>query len=270
MSILIEPIGSVIRPNSEGYLVNPNRLERIEPEWRSAIDATTDEFRAHFESLLHSVYVRGSVAAGHGVPGVSDLDFIVILDVSGEGIERERMNARQWFAGVRPILLRQYSFVEDIDLTIRRRDNVGPIISFMLQVTGVCVDGEDLIPTLLPYRIGPDIAQHAPNLSREIEETKSWLARDQLAGEVVKKCRWIMKRLIRSGFELVMERAQVYTRDLYPCYQYFSRYYPERKADMYHALELAVNPTTEKDKIIEVLNQLGGWLVTVSKEMSNE
>ena len=73
-------------------------------------------------------------------------------------------------------------------------------------------------------------------------------------------CGWIMRRIVRTGLELIGEDARVFTRDLYPCYEHFARYYPARAAEMYRALELAVFPTSDAKVISDLLNDLGIWL----------
>ena len=73
-----------------------------------------------------------------------------------------------------------------------------------------------------------------------------------------------MKRILRTGFELVMGREQKYTRDLYPCYESFIKYYPQKKDDMYKTLELAINPIDDS-KIIGYI--LKDWLFFMSKEI---
>ena len=44
-----------------------------------------------------------------------------------------------------------------------------------------------------------------------------------------------------------MVKEQRYTRDLYLCYESFAKHYPEKEREMYRALELAINPKTDRD-----------------------
>lgn len=69
-----------------------------------------------------------------------------------------------------------------------------------------------------------------------------------------------MKRVVRTGFELVMARTHKYTRDLYPCYKEFSKYYPKRKNEMRKALQLCIVPTDNVKEISFLLNSLGKFL----------
>lgn len=78
-----------------------------------------------------------------------------------------------------------------------------------------------------------------------------------------------MKRIVRQGFILVMARERVFTRDLYPCYKIFSKYYPEKEKEMRQALELAIYPISNTKSIFSVLDNLGEWLIKESKDKLN-
>jgi hypothetical protein len=78
-----------------------------------------------------------------------------------------------------------------------------------------------------------------------------------------------MKRLIRTGFELVMEQEQTYTRDLYPCYAAFSRHFPAQEPQMQHALERAIAPSDSKGALAQFLKLFGAWMIAaVNKTFS--
>jgi len=70
-----------------------------------------------------------------------------------------------------------------------------------------------------------------------------------------------MKGLLRVGFELTMERSQKYTRDLYRCYETFAEYYPEKEPEMREVLDLALNPTADKEKMKQIMENFGAWLL---------
>jgi hypothetical protein len=79
-------------------------------------------------------------------------------------------------------------------------------------------------------------------------------------------CQWIMKRLVRTGFELLMEQEQTYTRDLYPCYVAFSRHFPAQERQMQHVLARAIEPSDNKEELAEFLDVFGAWIITVVTE----
>src|SRR5690606_41345984 len=65
--------------DAEGFL--PTRPDRrpIAGPWASAVALVVDAYRDRLGPALHSVYVRGSVARGLAVEGVSDLDTFAVL-----------------------------------------------------------------------------------------------------------------------------------------------------------------------------------------------
>jgi hypothetical protein len=79
-----------------------------------------------------------------------------------------------------------------------------------------------------------------------------------------------MKRFLRVGFELCAEKERAYTRDLYPCYQVFSKYYPEQERNMYQALDWALNPIDDKQRLTEFIKKFGSWLATRAEEYKQE
>jgi hypothetical protein len=52
---------------------------------------------------------------------------------------------------------------------------------------------------------------------------------------------WFPRRIVRSGFEVTMDRSDRFTRDLYLCYEQFAKYYPERSKQMYQVLINCLN-----------------------------
>lgn len=107
---------------------------------------------------------------------------------------------------------------------------------------------------------------HAFLLEKRIDQTVEALKNTNNPTRTQQSCTWIMKRIVRTGCELVMERSQKYTRDLYPCYELFAEYYPEKSDDMYRVLELAINPTKDKQEIIDALENFGDW---IAQEVKN-
>ncbi len=70
----------------------------------------------------------------------------------------------------------------------------------------------------------------------------------------------MMRRIIRTGLELVVERSGLFSRDLYPCYEVFSRYYPIQAPQMKQALHYAINPLTDKAQLLAFVYDFGSWL----------
>ena len=76
-----------------------------------------------------------------------------------------------------------------------------------------------------------------------------------------------MKNILRSGCEITMERSKRYTRDLYLRYKDFAEYYPEKEEIMREVLDLALNPVSDMEKILEVKNKITPFLIEEAKKV---
>ena len=122
----------------------------------------------------------------------------------------------------------------------------------------VCLYGEPIdVPKMMP---GKEMVIHAWGISTRLSAMREYLEKDKTEEKIKKKCTWFMKALLRVGAEITMERSKKYTRDLYPCYEIFAEYYPEKEAEMRNILDLALNPTADKEKIREVVDTFATWL----------
>ncbi len=253
----IKSIGSFLETDNDGFIVNTTSSEKIQAAWIPAVEMVKEAYQKHIGEYLHSVYIRGSVAKGQAMDNISDIDTFAAVTVPYDDIDMS------WSKDFVEEVKKRFPFVTGVELGIVPLDEIQESKGdrIMIKTQSICVYGSSLADTLPPLRPGVDTAQHFEGIGREIDRTKQWLQGDHADEEIERKCTWIMKRIIRSGFELVMERSQKYTRDLYPCYEEFSKYYPEKKEEMYRVLQLAVSPTFDKEIILNTLDSLGGWLV---------
>ncbi len=163
--IEIQKHGAVLHTDPDGYLIPDVSLDNIVPPWDEAVDFIKNAYIGHLGESLHSVYIRGSVARGLAVEGISDLDSFAL--------------AR----------------------------------GYPSKMEGV--------------KIG---------------------------------CRWICKRFLRAGMDLVLSRSKAFTRDLYYCYEEFAKFYPQQDAAMWQALEYAINPTGNVEELLPLVKELGDFL----------
>jgi hypothetical protein len=249
-------IGSFFETDANGYIINPTSFTKIQGKWRGPLDEVRGEYLSHFGTALHSLYLRGSVAKGEALEELSDIDTFAVVDLDEEEIDVS------WWRELNQSIRENYSFVEGVEVVaipLKKIDEF-PGDKIMIKTQSICLYGIDLSETIPPYKPGPDTVQHAQGIGREIANTIIWLQEDKSEEKVMNKCSWIMKRIVRSGCELVMGRSGKYTRDLYPCYEVFSDFYPEKKDEMYEALNLSISPTSDKQTILRVLTALGNWI----------
>ena len=74
MNIEIRKTGSYFDTDSEGYLINPASMTKIQEEWKPIVNDVVKTYKEQFGDDLISVYLRGSVSKGEAVAGISDID----------------------------------------------------------------------------------------------------------------------------------------------------------------------------------------------------
>lgn len=253
-TISIQPMGSYLETNADGYLINPASLDNMQPEYQPVIQDVVNLYKETYGDALKQVYVRGSVAKGQAIPYISDLDTFAYVDESAEYLKENSTNRK-----MRALLEEKYDFVQEIEM------NADPMSraekDYIILNQSVCVYGEPLsIPKMKP---GKEMASHAPNFHNRLIKYQKFLAEESNDKEEIKQfCTWVMKGFLRAGFELTMERSKRYTRDLYLCYKDFSEYYPEKEPEMHQVLHLALNPTTDKKVIQDVIDGIGDWILS--------
>ncbi len=254
--IEIKPTGSYFEFDEDGFLKNPASLDKVQEKWRPVLDDVVAVYKKHFGDKLINVYVRGSVPKGQAVDGISDLDSFAYVDLKDDEIQSG------WQAEDRKELKEKYPFVEDFEIYAESLpENPGFIISQSL-----CLYGKEI--EVNKRKPGNDMILHIANDQR-YESADKWFKEvdPSLEEKIKNKCVWLMKNILRSGFEITMERSKRYTRDLYLCYKDFSEYYPEKEGIMREVLDLALNPISDKEKILEIKNKITPFLLEEAKKV---
>jgi len=264
----VKRIGSYQETDEHGYLTKLADTSKLQPEWHKATKTLQDAYLDKFGDAVHSIYVRGSIAKGQAVEGVSDLDSFAVVH---EGLDPAKMHGqdvfREWALGLEEDLKVSYPFVAGVEVDLTPFDTAtdsSSLYAFIIKMEAVCIYGDDLAARLPGYKAGPAIAFQTQNFHSHLaifldeylqepeEEKPSFIV-------------WMMRRFLRLGMELVMVREQRYTRDLYLCYESFSNDYPEQEENVYQALELAVNPVASSETFA-FAKDFGAWLATETQE----
>lgn len=249
--IEVKPTGSYFEVDSDGYIVNTASREKIQEEWKPVVEDIIDAYKRLYGEHLKHVYIRGSVAKGEAVKGVSDIDAFAYVDMARETVRK--LSTRE----MREEIEQKYSFLVEVEMGVYPLTDAQnhPIILNQ----SACVYGEPFdVPRLKPGRY---MAIHAPGFHKRLAWFEKFLSDESRSQEGIEKdCVWLMKGLLRAGFELTMEREHTYTRDVYRCYEMFAKYYPEKEQEMREVLDLVLNPTSDKEKMKRIMDTLGQWL----------
>jgi uncharacterized protein len=259
--IELRRVGRFFPLSPEGYIVNDCDLSHIDP----ALGAKVCEFyRKQFGDKLHSVYVRGSVARGNFVPDISDLDTFAVVDddvpkaIAGAEVAAKQL--REEFPAYIDIVL------VAVSLSTILSDRRNPF-TFLLQTQSVCIFGPSLQDKLPPYRPNIEIIGEALYLKDRFTLYRKEIAEINDADAAKFQCSVLMKGVVRSCYDLVLPREGRYTRDLYLCYETFSRAYPDRELGIRQAVQWALEPTADKRAVAAFLDDFGVWLCDAIDEL---
>ncbi len=258
--IKILNIGRVLQVDEKGFIVSESDKNKIKSPWKEAVDEIKESYIQNLGESLHSIYIRGTVSRGESIEGISDIDTFAILN---REIKKED---RSWFRESVQKLEEKYSFATDIELNLLEMSKIldleeGFNDRFTLKVQSSCLYGTDLIPEINPFKADFETAKHFHrNLDFIFEKFIKNIQNNESEEDIKEWCRWVMKRILRAAFVLVMDKEKVFTRDLYPSYTIFSKYYPEKEPLMKKALDLAINPSGDIQELKNFINDFGFWV----------
>ncbi len=247
----IKPIGVFWKKNKSGYIVNDASFTKIQNKWKPIIEDVKNAYIKHLGKNLHSIYIKGSVARGRAIDNVSDLDTIAFVTLPDKDININ------WRIAFNKKIKRKYKFLTRVEIIV---DPVEEIIlnklnRITLKTQSVCIYGDNLSKNITPMMPSENMTLHIDSIQKNIEFTLDYFKDKRTKKEVEDKCKSTMKKIVRSGFELVMKKSNKYTRDLYLCYSKFAKYYPKHKDKMRKVLELSIYPTNDIKIINHLLNE---------------
>ncbi|MGL5939283.1 MAG: hypothetical protein ACRC2S_02680 [Waterburya sp.] len=260
----IRRIGNYLNINEQGYLVNRSNVQNNQSHWLSTIEAVKDIYLKTWADDIHSIYVRGSIAKGIALDNVSDIDSFAVLKADHIKLTDilDSPKFEIWTKESEEKLQAQFPFITGLEIvlqsfeSIKLRDN---IYSFIIKVESTCIYGDNLATQIAPYKLSHEMAFQTQYIHFHLEQFWSEYP-NEIEEEKKLWLNWLMRRFLRLGMEFVMQDEQRYTRDLYLCYESFAKHYPNQAEQMYHALELAINPQTN-EQAITFVQDFGNWLV---------
>lgn len=255
----IRPIGHAQPVDAAGCIVNPCALHLVSAPWRAMADAVVAGCREALGPALHSVHLRGSVPRGMAIDGVSDLDAIALL----HGAPRA---GEAWVRDLDARLRRQHPGCRGLELRLWPLPGLAGLAPqhparFLLKTQALCLWGTDVTASWPPVPLEAARIVLAA-LPQALARMRAALAAGPGPDAALtrQRCRWLAKKIVRAGFELVALRERAYTRDLYPCWIGFARHHPGQAEAMRAVLALAVEPSAEPHRIAAAI-ALGEWVL---------
>jgi len=254
--------------DKQGFLVNTSSEEKITAPWDAIVREIKLACLTNLAGKLRSIYVAGSVAHGTATVGTSDLDLYAVVDTRLAELDTA------WWSALSRELLKKFLFVPKIDLLfVPYQDFHSPhrlsMAKFVIKTQATCIFGEDIAAFIAPYRPGERTLFQVYLIKKHIAKAKAALEHSSSLEHTSRWCTWIMKRILRTGFELVLERERKYPFTIAACYTTFARYYPSKSHEMKRALEYATNPPADPLPVLAFLNRFGPWMIEQARCLSS-
>ncbi|ARF56645.1 nucleotidyltransferase domain-containing protein [Streptomyces gilvosporeus] len=245
----------------DGCFVREGSLTRVSARFAPVVAELRARLADHFgPGRLHSGYLYGSIPRGTAVPGVSDLD--ALLALRDEPTDDDRAAARVLEA--------------ELDAEFGQIDGAG-LLLFGVDRLLSAPERHDLgwfVACLCTPLTGPDLAARLPRyrptslLAREtngdlfadLPHLREKAAAAATEAERTRLTRGVARRLVRTGFTLVMPRWGGWTSDLTQSADVFGRYYPAHAEQMRAASHAARAPGARPELLDELLDGLAPWL----------
>ena len=244
--------------SSENVLCSIAGEEKTDEEIRCEIREITEQIKRVAGSTLRSVILRGSVAYGGFHRRLSDLDLVIFLWRQDAQIvsQIERLSVQ---------MSRKYKDKFSlVDLSVESFDEIGRSVRsnrlwLNLKLTGITVEGEDLLP-LLPECVADD--QMAEKIYAQTildsEECLKMIERKQSMYYMGMErgseflCVWYMRNMIRGFTALILREKGVFTMHLTTCCYEMIKLYPSDQALIEEVWKAERKPITSWDKLCEL------------------
>ena len=257
----IKPHGSFFPQAADGTVINPASMDNVPESVYPLIDEVVTAYQQRFEQNLHSVYVRGSVVHGTSVRNFSDLDTFALVQPT----DKQQFIwwcTPDWESEASSMILSEYpGYITKIDFgyatwheDFLRRN---PTLATTIKTQSLCIAGTNVQSLLPGFKPGLEMCCNYLGLERELALLSAMVLGQKNLD--VYKAQAAVKRMIRVGFELIMEQEGRYTGSLYYCCDCLCRYYPEKRETVRQLLEFYLNPQPDLEAIAKCLTY-GKWL----------
>lgn len=255
--------GICIYKSNDGEFHIPIPNIRIQEEYKPAVKDVLNFFKKLNNENIQSVYLRGSIIFGDGINNLSDLDFFIITLRPLVEFDKQLIKRNL------DTINKKYPFITKFDLGYFTLDQILSMKeNVLIKLTSICLYGKDIKNKIKNPKPGEDITISLSLIEDEMAKTKREIKMGLYdKTNTPSMCVWIMKRIVRSGLEIVSEKEGCFTRDLRECFKKFIKYYPSKKDSMKKALFFATRPTTDTKLIKEIFDDIGDWLVSEGKNL---
>ncbi len=130
-----------------------------------------------------------------------------------------------------------------------------------LKHLSACIRGEDITAAMPRLKPCIEISRgFNGDYAAEVAKSISHLSGTGDPETILKWCRRLSRKTIRTGFSLVMPRAQCWITDLARSCEVFEAWYPEHRETMRRCLVWSCDPIADAREVIDAFNAFSPWL----------
>ncbi|WP_020666079.1 hypothetical protein [Amycolatopsis nigrescens] len=245
----------------DGAIAREGALDRVPAAFGAVVDAARARIAQTFGGArLHSAYLYGSIPRGTAVPGTSDLDLLLALH--DEPTDADRADADL----IEAALDRAFPQIDGTGIQLASTRNLLSDIErhdggFFVACLCTPLLGDDLAVRLPRYRPTSLLARETNgDLALMLADWRTRAAEAATDGERRALSRRVARRIVRTGFTLIMPRWGGWTSDLDESAELFGRYYRARAPQMRIAAATGRTPSAAPAVLGMLIDDLAPWL----------
>lgn len=249
--------GLYLPQDEEGRILNPTDISNISKEDRESLVAITDAYAACLSGNLHSLYVRGTTVRASKYKPL-DIDTFAVTNSAISKDEREELNKQLLGLSIALGTRIDDSTIERSSLDIASR--IGYYRCFEMKTQSLCIYGNNLSIDLPDFFVSRELAYMLlDNIPVGIEKTLKRLALANSSNERISIISKQMKRSLRGGHILILDRIGHFSRDIETCAADLVAEYPEQSALFESFLKGAVGLSEDNPDAAMLLEQFNIW-----------
>lgn len=251
-------------------IFNQSSFSKVKPEYQKLLNDLREKVENRFGADLYAYYLLGSVGRGEDIPGISDMDIVVILQ------RNYTTEDEVWEKEIKDEFEPQYPKLERLDFGCMEEkefdDPKAERLRFIFKTDGLLISGQDIAANFSSYPPGLELAKLLNgNYRRTLESIQKDITEpdeeDRNNPKYVMECvRWISKKVLRLCLGIVMVDQPFYTRRMQEMAQQFSQYYPLYQSQVQRALHQYLHPNNDISEALDFLNEMSATICKLADE----
>lgn len=232
----------------------------VEEKYEPIVNAIVADIVELCGDNLRSIILRGSVAYKNVLPGISDIDMVIILKQCGNEKQKEleclaAKEAGRFQQTFSTVDLSCYLFDECLKPENNR-------LFLNLKLTGMVLWGEDVLEKLpTVYCDNMNAERIVQQTIRESVEVLDWIRnKKEMVFMGIKRgcsflCVWFMRNYCRGLIAFTMCKRHKFALDIRTCCEEFMQEFPEHAGLTERCRKLEMDPTNDWDELLMVAEE---------------